>query len=101
MNRSLLCKECGDIIDLFLAIDKAPYSWVHMSSFWYKCLICNTGNHIKVIKDRAEIYEVLGAPGPNIQTLQSSYVKGLDVRQDSECLHVWYNGLHRVIPIRK
>ena len=72
-----------------------------MSTFWFECLECGKGNHIKVIKNRVEIIEIIGAPGPNTETLQSVYCEGLDVRQDPAFLHIWFQDQHRDIPARK
>ena len=83
------------------AIAGSPYSWPRMSAFWHECPICGTGNHLKVMKNRIETIEILGAPGPNWETIQTAVCKGIETREDPEFLHVWLNGHHRAIEARK
>ena len=101
MPSSISCKNCATAIHLPSAIEAAPYSWPKMSTFWYVCANCGTGNHIKVIKDRMEVLEILGAPGPTWKTVQTALCRGLDTKQDPEFLHVWLGDIHRAIPARE
>ena len=101
MNCTLSCKQCGKEICLSYAIENSPYAWINLSAIWYECSNCKTGNHIKIMKDRAEIFEVLSAPGPEIEILQTAKFNGLDLRKDPKYLQVWYEKKHREIPSRK
>ena len=101
MPSSISCKNCTTSIDLSSAITASPYSWPRMATFWYECTHCGTGNHIKVMKDRMEVIEITGAPGPTWETLQTALCKGLDMKQDPEFLHIWFKDKHRAIPARK
>jgi len=86
---------------LATAIEGAPFSWPNMSTFWHECSECGVGNHIRVSKDSASLIEILGAPGPTWETVQTSLMRGLDVVSDPEFLQVWLGDLHRAIPARK
>ncbi len=98
---ALECKECRSRIDLEAAVLASPYSWPRLQAFWHECSGCGAGNHIRVAKGFSSIIEIMGAPGPSWETLETCRVKGLDWTDDPEFLQVWVGSAHRAIPARK
>jgi len=97
----LECKECRNKINLEEAVLSSPYSWPRLHAFWHECATCGTGNHIRVAKGFSSIIEIVGAPGPSWETLETCRADGLDWADDPEFLQVWLGSVHRAIPTRK
>ena len=101
MPSPLHCKNCNCPIDIAEAIASSPFSWPNMSTFWHECPECDTGNHVRVSKDQVSIIEILGAPGPTWETIQTARLSELVVVVDPSYLQVWLGDIHRAIPARK
>ena len=98
---ALECKECRSKINLEEAVLSSPFSWPRLHAFWHECSTCGTGNHIRVAKGFSSIIEIVGAPGPSWETLETCRSDGLDWADDPEFLQVWLGSVHRAIPARK
>ena len=93
--------NCGKSFSFISSLESAKYSWPNLRTYWYKCIDCNSGNHIKVSDGRYQQIEIIGAPGPEWEVINTFQEKSLIYRQDPSWLHIWVNEIHYEIKAKK
>jgi hypothetical protein len=94
------CIYCQSQIELETALENSPFSWPEMSTIWHECRKCGHGNHIRFESGRYSQIKMLGAPGPDWDSLNDFPEVSISIRQDPEYLHVWFKGKHYEIRAR-
>ena len=85
------CVNCSNSFSLVTSLEKAKFSWPRLRTFWYSCIDCAGGNHIRISQGRYNQIKIIGAPGPEWEEINIFSENDLTYRQDEEFLHVWLN----------
>ena len=88
------CVNCGKDFSLSSSLENAKFSWPKLRAFWHECAYCKSGNHIRISQGRYQQIEIVGAPGPEWESINMFQESGLTYRQDESFLHVWLNNTH-------
>ena len=88
------CVACGSEFSFLSSLKKAKYSWPKLRAFGYECADCNTSNHIRISDGRYQQIQIIGAPGPEWEVLNTNQDRNLSYRQDDNYFHVWLNDKH-------
>ena len=89
----IICIKCKSNVNIESALSDSEYSWPNRYTVYHKCDSCGAGNQLCFQKGSIQNIIVIGAPGPETETVQ--YVSDNlveDVANDhGERLNVWYN----------
>ena len=95
------CKKCQTPINITDALETSPFSWPHLQAIWHVCDKCETGNHIRFISGAIPLIEIVGAPGPDWEIIQTNREPSVSIRIDSGYLHIWLEGEHYEVVAKK
>ena len=94
------CVSCQENIQIIVALENSLFSWPEMQTIWYKCTNCKQGNHIYFSDGEIGQIRMLGAPGPNWETINKERAPTINIRKDPKYLHIWYQGKHYEVKAR-
>lgn len=94
------CTNCETNFSITFALQSAEFSWPEMRTFWYECIECHKGNHIRVSDGRYQQIEMIGAPGPEWEVKNTYSDKSISYRADEKYFHVWLYQKHYEIKAR-
>ncbi len=95
------CRQCQTDVDLATAVDASPFSWPNMQTIWHVCPVCKVTAHLRFIPDGVQRIEIVGAPGPTWDVLETYRRPGIVVRSEPDYLHVWIDGIEHVSKARQ
>ena len=88
------CISCGNSFSLISSLEAAKFAWPKLRAFWYECVHCKSGNHIRVSDGRYQQIKIIGAPGPEWNVIKTFSEKSLSYRQDQSYFHIWLKEKH-------
>ena len=91
------CIHCEKEILIQEIIEKSSFSWPLWQMVWYICSNCHKGNHFRFEKGKIQLIQLLGSPGNEYEIVFTELEKSIDIRVDSEYLHIWFNGNHNEV----
>ena len=94
------CSHCGKDIEIRHAIESSIFSWPERKTVWYVCPQCMQGNHIRFDTGMAQLIKPLGSPGYEYDVISTVRDSTIEIRIDSDFLHIWYMGMHHEIKER-